>query len=860
MSNYLSAGVYIKETDLSQVVATTSTSVGAIVGEFSRGQINEPVLIQNTKQFIDTFGKPDPVNLTWPTAYAALAFLEQSGQLYVVRSVNADNSHAYAGTLVNNGNGNIAYTSQGEVEPESVTFGQTTEPFYLYAKGPGTYANSQIGVSFLSDNVNTPPVPITITSATATAGGSLTAGTYHFRVTSVTEAGETGASAALSATTSAGDLSVTLVIPPGDGILSYNIYRGTSATNVQFVASVSATGSAITYVDDGSITPSGNDPMAIATSQVVAASKYTETVTFTQFVSGGSLVGSGATYYYKIGVMVGDQETTCSAQFSDTIATVGTAHRLRLNIPHQEGATAYRIYGRTNGTEKLLGTVSASPTGSVVTYLDTGAATLSNSPITTGTGSWAGTGTKYYRVSAVGEAGESAPSDAYTVSVGTVTDHVCVGIPYQSNVHTYNIYRGDSSGTERLLASVPVSALGSTIYVDNGAVIASTQPLATSVTTNGKSDEFTLKVYLADASNYSEVESFKVTLGDKLDGFGIQMNIEDKVNTQSNYIKVYKNPSYSGVNYINTNSTVTYLGGGLDGTAPTASDIALGWAKFADKEQITVRLLINGGVSSVTVQQEMNRIAQRRGDCVAILDVPTQYQSETGQLEVNYRRSVLNLNSNRSALYAPDLLISDPYNDKLLYVPPSGHVAAVYANTDYVAQAWFAPAGLNRGLLSVRGVRYKYNQEARDLMAPAQVNYARNFPGQGIAIWEALTMQAKTSALSYVNVRRLLDIIQVSVANALNYSVWEPNDDFLRRQLVAIISEFLELIRVRRGIIEFQVVSDASNNPPSVTGTGQLNIDVYITPTLPVQKIRLQTVVTKQGANFSELIATGGNL
>lgn len=756
MAVYLSAGVYVKETDLSQIVPTTSTSIGAIVGEFSRGPIDEPVLIQNTKQFIDVFGKPDPVNLTWPSAYCALAFLEKSSQLFVQRAMPTS-GYAYGGTIVTNVAGFTANTGNGQLTPKVPSPAlSSAQAFYAYAIGPGTYSNNNLGILIESESVYTPPIIPDTTNITAvvsaTGGTFAAAGTYGYRVSVVTQDGETDASVNIPAVLANTTDKVLITIPHIDGAISYKIYR----TNVSPVtahllrATVVATGSTVTFSDTGA-------------------------------VSAGALpVGTTSTQSYA-----------------------------------------------------------------------TGAAAL--------TGVWSGAGTKYYRFSVISDAGETLPSTAITATVAAVTDNVTVTIPLQENASSYRVYRGDSAGTERLLTSIAQPSSGTFVsYVDIGSAIASTEPLASAVTSTGKTPEFTVKVFNYEVSTSVEVESFTVSLEDRLDGFGVQMQIEDKINTFSRYIRVTKNAAYTGPEYFYSSSTIGLFTGGLLGTAPTSSDISLAWDNFADKEKITVRLLINGGVTSVTVQQKMNTIAANRGDCVAILDMPTQYQSETGQSEVNYRRSVLNLNSNRSAIYTPDLYINDPYNDKLLYVPPSGHVAAVYANTDYVAQAWFAPAGLNRGLLTIQGLRFKYNQAARDLLAPAQVNYMRNFPGQGIAVWEALTMQAKTSALSYINVRRLLDIIEISVSEALLYSVYEPNDDFLRRQIVGMITEFLEVIRNRRGLQEYAVISDDSNNPPSVTGVGQLNVDVYLIPTLPAQKIQLQTVITKQGASFSELIATGG--
>lgn len=638
MTTYLSAGVYIKETDLSQVVQTTSTSIGGIVGEFTRGPVNTLTLITNTKQFVDIFGTPS-LDSTWPTAYCAMAFLERSSQLWVVRTVPSSGGPTYAGgkLTVSGTTSSVVGGPASVTDPNDVTFSGNTEFAYFYNLGPGTYGNDK-KIAIRSDNV----IPYV-----------------------------------------AGD------------------------------------------------------------------------ITLTDLTTGGSLVFN-TTYAYRIGVItkygeiLGAEKTITLA--NDSLST----HRVQIDWPKISNALSYKVYGRTSGGELFIESVSQPTSGTTVTYIDDGSIT---------------------------------PAGALPTSNDTVS-------------------------------------------------------------------YFTVDIYDTEKSNSVPQESFTVTMADTLDGFGQQMEIETRINTFSKLVRVIKNPSYNTAGIIYSVSA-TSISDGTDGASPTASNIVNAWDLFADPEKVTVRILINGGASAVSVQQKMDSLARSRGDCVAILDLPTAYQ-EVSQAVI-FRQQLLNLNSNRSALYAPDFQINDSFNDKVIYVPPSGHVAGVYANNDFVAQAWFAPAGLNRGLLNILSLRYKYNQAERDILASNQINYARNFPGQGIAVWEALTLQSNLSALSYVNVRRLLDVIEISISQALNYSVWEPNDDFLRRSIVGLVTEFLDAIRNRRGIIDFAVVSDETNNPPSVTGTGQLNVDVYITPTLPAQKIQLQSIITKQGASFEELIATGGN-
>jgi phage tail sheath protein FI len=235
--------------------------------------------------------------------------------------------------------------------------------------------------------------------------------------------------------------------------------------------------------------------------------------------------------------------------------------------------------------------------------------------------------------------------------------------------------------------------------------------------------------------------------------------------------------------------------------------------------------------------------------------MPSDKQS--AQNAVAYRKQELNINSSYGAIYTPDLKILDTVTDRQRFIPPSGHVAASFARTDRDRATWFSPAGIERGQVkNVRGLRVRYSQGDRDLMHDDQVNFIINKPGKGIVIWSAETLQARASALSNVNVRRLLIVVEVSLANALDYSVHDPNDPFTRFLVKQAIDNFLQPIKEARGLYEFFTVCDESNNKNTDIDSYQLNVDVYLKPVLPAKFIRLQTIITNTGANITELIQT----
>ena len=357
-------------------------------------------------------------------------------------------------------------------------------------------------------------------------------------------------------------------------------------------------------------------------------------------------------------------------------------------------------------------------------------------------------------------------------------------------------------------------------------------------------------------------ESFLVSRKLEIDGFGNQLFIEDVINKKSSLIRVRNNALAPEVKIVRT-AFVTF-GGGTDGKPVTCYDIMNGWDIYRDPERVDINILIQGGQPTfsptndllgdiVAIQNNMADIATQRMDCIAVLDVPETEQALADV--VAYRRQELNLDSSYAAIYTPDLLIYDKWNDFQLYVPPSGYVAAAYARTDFDYETWFAPAGMNRGEMKVLNIREIYNLGSRDVLADNQVNPMRFIPGAGYKIWGADTMQAMASALSNVNVRRLLNHIEKSISIAALYSVFNPHDEILRAQLVDLCERFLQPIMNGRGLYWFGVQCDEHNNPPEVVATGDLMLDIYLDPVIPAKRIHLNAIITKTGVrSFNEAV------
>lgn len=460
--------------------------------------------------------------------------------------------------------------------------------------------------------------------------------------------------------------------------------------------------------------------------------------------------------------------------------------------------------------------------------------------------------TYQYAVAGVNQVGETLPALASVTLPGGVASYITWD--KQEGAIGYSIYRlNTTSGHYEFIATVGAA---DNYFVDKGLI--ALDSTKTPATAQQFSPEFRVDVYDNSVSRNNPVESFMCTLKDYTDGMGQQLEIVQQINGVSRWIRVQNNVGAFLNEPVIYSVARTTLGVGDSGTAVMSSNVVAGWNAFEDDEDVEVRILINAGYAIPSVQVKMDAICHSRKDCIAILDVPANKQE--AQRAIDYRNINLNLNSNRSTIYCSDVYIEDEYTGKRLYVPPSGHVGGVYAYTDNTTFPWFAPAGMNRGQLKVLGVRHKYNKAQRDSLWKAQINYIRDFKGLGRVVWEQRTLQVKQSGFSYVNVRRLMDTISIAIRKALLFDEFEPNDDFLRLQIKIMIEDYLRVIQQARGIKDFLVVCDERNNQPYYTDLGQLNVDMLIKPVLPAEKIRLRGTLTRQGADFGELIAAGALL
>ena len=318
--------------------------------------------------------------------------------------------------------------------------------------------------------------------------------------------------------------------------------------------------------------------------------------------------------------------------------------------------------------------------------------------------------------------------------------------------------------------------------------------------------------------------------------------------------------------------SVNYLSGvqgpvrssGFDGaTIGTAGSISTALDVFADAATIDVNLLFtgdfNGETTLSTGEQKAQQIAEARKDTIAFISAPPLLYQQTSEaakqaaILAKFNDGTAARNS-YSVFDSSPLYVYNKYQDNYIWIPACGHMAGLCANADLVADAWFSPAGYNRGnLRGVTKLAFNPTQTSRDELYKASVNPIVSFPGQGIILFGDKTAQAKPSAFDRINVRRLFIVLEKAIATAAKYQLFELNDRFTQAMFRNMVEPFLREIAGRRGITDFLVVCDSTNNTPEVIDTNRFVADIFIKPARSINFISLNFIATRTGVSFAEV-------
>ena len=300
------------------------------------------------------------------------------------------------------------------------------------------------------------------------------------------------------------------------------------------------------------------------------------------------------------------------------------------------------------------------------------------------------------------------------------------------------------------------------------------------------------------------------------------------------------------------------LSGGANGSTVTDGQLKTAYEKFQDADTVDVGLIIAGPSGSVSHVDNLITIAEnrkdaivfaspQRADVVNIANSNTQKDNVIDFFSTVRSSSYVVFDSGYKYCY-------DRYNDVYRFVPLNGDIAGLAARTDIIADSWYSPAGFNRGI--IRGaakLAFNPTKAQRDELYPKRINPVATFPGQGTVLFGDKTGLASPSAFDRINVRRLFITLEKAIATASKFQLFEFNDEFTRANFRNIVEPFLREVQGRRGITDFLVVCDETNNTGEVIDRNEFIAEIFIKPARSINFITLQFVATRTGVSFEEV-------
>ena len=356
------------------------------------------------------------------------------------------------------------------------------------------------------------------------------------------------------------------------------------------------------------------------------------------------------------------------------------------------------------------------------------------------------------------------------------------------------------------------------------------------------------------------------TAGTVLERFPFVSTSAAATNTDgsSNYLKtvIDRSSDYIWINQVGTEWDSTgskSLAGGLNGAISTTASVATGFDKLEDKDTVQLDFLIAPSMSSAadqaTVVNDLVATATARKDCV-VVSSPARASVVGNATPVSASVTDAGAYTYSSYLFVDNnyLKVYNKYNDKYCIIPAASSTAGIMAASDANAAPWFSPAGSRRGsYLGITSLSYTPTKAERDTLYKAGINPIANLPGQGVLLYGDKTHMNRPSAFDRINVRRLFNVIERAIALAARNTLFELNDEFTRAEFTNIVEPFLREIKGRRGITDFRVVCDATNNTSAIVDNNEFVANIFIKPARSINYITLNFVAVRSGVDFEEV-------
>jgi len=802
----LSPGVLVREVDLTVGRAeNVLDNIGAIAGPFPIGPVNEPITIETQQQFLDTFGQPIGTDRQYEYWMTGNSFLSYGGILKVVR---------VSGSSLNNGNAGVGAASTTGLLIENVDDYELNHrsdtSYYWASRNPGAWANS-LKVCTI-DNKSDQIVSVATTNPGAlnlVVGYGVSAARNSI---SIPEAGAVnnftgnlkGIITGVNTDAQNGNSTIEVrvlqrVFPTTEDYPTIGVTTTSEVANIGdttiFVNSTSgiATGNYFLAPGSGSIKITGYGSTSVTLAAGIAASMTT--------------VGTGVTY-------------------QRLVSTAGTVTDVTYQQYNQAASFVESdILNITNNSREASGTVTA---GSVKDWYGEQTLGLTNSTV-------------YWR-----NVAERPVDNQYVTQRNGKNDGIHVVVVDDT---------GDVTGVQGNILETFTSLSKAQDAVADG-----DNPTKTYY-----------KDYVALNSNFifagynpSQAEDTYWNTIPVASGFSTHF-------TPYTVSEGLWGQEAQGTEFSSIGNVSYTLLGGVDysdnkGMSADLSDLVNGYSLFADKDEIAVDYLLMGPGLAIESQSQAKAnylisIAEGRKDCVATIsphrDNVVNVTSTATQTQ-NVLQFYSPLSSSSYAIFDTGYKYTfDRFNNQFRYVPTNGDVAGLCVRTSIEAYPWFSPAGLQRGNLN-NAIKMAYNpsKNQRDELYGARINSIISQRGSGIVLFGDKTALAYSSAFDRINVRRLFLTVEQALEGAANSQLFELNDDNTRANFVNIVEPYLRDVQAKRGLYDFLVVCDETNNTPDVIDNNEFRADIFLKPTKSINYITLTFVATRTGVDFQEVVGT----
>lgn len=819
-----SPGVEVREFDLTGIVPSVATTEGVIAGVFRWGPVDQRVLIDNEKSLVKRFEKP--TNLNPETFFTAASFLAYGNKLYVTRVANTAGRSPTVSVNVTSSNATVLVAS-----------GDTTNLEVGMVTISSSNGGVTVGASIASIVNSTAFTLSTASHALATSDESI----QFISNSAFSAVGNSGAVSNLEYTTIANsiifsnregtfDTDVHWVARyPGEIGNSLRVSVCGNSAGFESTLNLASYGTRATLIVNNNANTANVNIMAAANADADA-----NTTTIRALINDRDLIEVGNTLIgYQYMKVLSISNTVNYGTDAATIAITTTAGNNFITANNTTDlATGMTL---TSGNSSLIDLVVNNVVNSTAFYTTVAPSVT----VTADDATFSPTTTFKLNF----EDKFSLSTDYHFLSSNTVTRNVNRKwefwnfIDEAPGLSDYQIQFGNNSINNDEMHVVVVDGDGKFTGVP-GTVLETYRNLS------------------------------RATDAKTLDG-GVNY-YQTVINEQSQFVYAVNDmsgaTSNTALNLANSTLDVLVydLQFGNDGKNEDnieIGELTTGYALYNSAEDVDISLVLQGKARSfVLANYIIDNICYKRKDCFAVIspqkgDVVNNPDNERdaiisfrNNLRASYDGSYATLDSGYKYMY-------DRYNDIYRWVPLNGDIAGLMVRTDQIAAPWFPPAGFNRGSIkNVVKLAYNPRQADRDLLYRAGVNPVVAFPGEGTILYGDKTLLAKPSAFDRINVRRLFIVLEKAISKAAKYMLFELNDEFTRLQFKNLVVPYLRNVKGNRGIYDFEVVCDETNNTPEVIDRNEFVGDIYIKPARSINFIVLNFVAVRTGVEFNEVI------